>query len=385
MKINILGGGIAGLASAIFLSKQGHEVTIVERNDYINELGAGIQITPNALRVLDALGLRNDLVNLAEQSTSLSIRRAENSALLQKVSMHRLVKDKKVGFYHLHRHKLLNLLKDNAIKNKVKIISNQYINKIIITKDNVRICSNDIEYDSDILIGADGLNSISRKKLNEDYMPKYSGFCAFRTITTLDESVDKFLYEPNLFLQKNSHMVTYPLNKNELNCVVVAKQNEQEVESWNFSSTTKQVEKSICNFDNRLQNLFSANSSINKWGLFFHQPKNWFDSRLLIIGDAAHPMLPFMAQGACAALEDSLILDYVFKKYNDYSEIFTNFVSIRQSRVKRIQDMSRNNRIIFHLGNKTRDLFFYLNSKFPTYFESRQQSVYKYNFFTELY
>ena len=99
MKINILGGGIAGLASAIFLSKQGHEVTIVERNDYINELGAGIQITPNALRVLDALGIRNDLVNLAEQSTSLSIRRAENSALLQKVSMHRLVKDKKVGFY----------------------------------------------------------------------------------------------------------------------------------------------------------------------------------------------------------------------------------------------------------------------------------------------
>ena len=249
MKINILGGGIAGLATSIFLSKQGHEVTIVERNDYINELGAGIQITPNAIRVLDALGIRNDFINLAEQSTSLSIRRAENSALLQKVSMHRLVKDTKVGFYYLHRHKLLNLLKDNAIKNKVKIISNQYINKIIITKDNVRICSNDIEYDSDILIGADGLNSISRKKLNEDYMPKYSGFCAFRTITTLDESVDKFLYEPNLFLQKNSHMVTYPLNKNELNCVVVAKQNEQEVESWNFSSTTKQVEKSICNFD----------------------------------------------------------------------------------------------------------------------------------------
>ena len=79
-----------------------------------------------------------------------------------------------------------------------------------------------------------GLNSISRKKLNEDYMPKYSGFCAFRTITTSDESVDKFLYEPNLFLQKNSHMVTYPLNKNELNCVVVAKQNEQEVGELEF-------------------------------------------------------------------------------------------------------------------------------------------------------
>ena len=132
MKINILGGGIAGLASSIFLSKQGHEVTIVERNDYINELGAGIQITPNAIRVLDALGIRNDFINLAEQSTSLSIRRAENSALLQKVSMHRLFNDTKVGFYYLHRHKLLNLLKDNAIKNKVKIISNQYINKIII-------------------------------------------------------------------------------------------------------------------------------------------------------------------------------------------------------------------------------------------------------------
>ena len=385
MKINILGGGVAGLASAIFLSKQGHEVTIVERNNYINELGAGIQITPNAIRVLDALGIRNDFIDLAEQPTSLSIRRAENAALLQKVSMHSLVKNQKVGFYHLHRHKLINLLRDNAIKSKVKVISNQYIKKIIITKDNVRICSDDTEYDSDILIGADGLNSISRKKINEDSKPKYSGFCAFRTIAKLDDNVDKLLFEPNLFLKKNAHMVTYPLNKNELNCVVVGKQNEQEVESWNFSSTTKEVEESIFNFDNRLQNLFSASSSINKWGLFFHQPKNWFDSRLLIIGDAAHPMLPFMAQGACAALEDSLILDYVFKKYNDYSEIFTNFASIRQKRVKRIQDMSRNNRIIFHLGNKTRDLFFYLNSKFPTYFESRQQSVYKYNFFTELY
>ena len=384
MKINILGGGVAGLASAIFLSKQGHEVTIVERNNYINELGAGIQITPNAIRVLDALGIRNDFIDLAEQPTSLSIRRAENAALLQKVSMQSLVKNQKVGFYHLHRHKLINLLRDNAIKSKVKVISNQYIKKIIITKDNVRICSDDTEYDSDILIGADGLNSISRKKINEDSKPKYSGFCAFRTIAKLDDNVDKLLFEPNLFLKKNAHMVTYPLNKNELNCVVVGKQNEQEVESWNFSSTTKEVEESIFNFDNRLQNLFSVSSSINKWGLFFHQPKNWFDSRLLIIGDAAHPMLPFMAQGACAALEDSLILDYVFKKYNDYSEIFTNFVSIRQSRVKRIQDMSRNNRIIFHLGNKTRDLFFYLNSKFPAYFESRQQSVYKYNFFTEI-
>ena len=384
MKINILGGGVAGLASAIFLSKQGHEVTIVERNNYINELGAGIQITPNAIRVLDALGIRNDFIDLAEQPTSLSIRRAENAALLQKVSMHSLVKNQKVGFYHLHRHKLINLLRDNAIKSKVKVISNQYIKKIIITKDNVRICSDDTEYDSDILIGADGLNSISRKKINEDSKPKYSGFCAFRTITKLDDNVDKLLFEPNLFLKKNAHMVTYPLNKDELNCVVVGKQNEQEVESWNFSSTTKEVEESIFNFDNRLQNLFSAGSSINKWGLFFHQPQNWFDSRLLIIGDAAHPMLPFMAQGACAALEDSLILDYVFKKYNDYSEIFTNFASIRQKRVKRIQDMSRNNRIIFHLGNKTRDLFFYLNSKFPAYFESRQQSVYKYNFFTEI-
>ena len=384
MKINILGGGVAGLASAIFLSKQGHEVTIVERNNYINELGAGIQITPNAIRVLDALGIRNDFIDLAEQPTSLSIRRAENAALLQKVSMHRLVKDTKVGFYHLHRHKLINLLRDNAIKSKVKVISNQYIKKIIITKDNVRICSDDTVYDSDILIGADGLNSISRKKINEDSKPKYSGFCAFRTIAKLDDNVDKLLFEPNLFLKKNAHMVTYPLNKNELNCVVVGKQNEQEVESWNFSSTTKEVEESIFNFDNRLQNLFSASSSINKWGLFFHQPKNWFDSRLLIIGDAAHPMLPFMAQGACAALEDSLILDYVFKKYNDYSEIFTNFSSIRQKRVKRIQDMSRNNRIIFHLGNKTRDLFFYLNSKFPAYFELRQQSVYKSNFFSEI-
>ena len=384
MKINILGGGVAGLASAIFLSKQGHEVTIVERNNYINELGAGIQITPNAIRVLDALGIRNDFIDLAEQPTSLSIRRAENAALLQKVSMHSLVKNQKVGFYHLHRHKLINLLRDNAIKSKVKVIFNQYIKKIIITKDNVRICSDDTEYDSDILIGADGLNSISRKKINEDSKPKYSGFCAFRTIAKLDDNVDKLLFEPNLFLKKNAHMVTYPLNKNELNCVVVGKQNEQEVESWNFSSTTKEVEESIFNFDNRLQNLFSAGSSINKWGLFFHQPQNWFDSRLLIIGDAAHPMLPFMAQGACAALEDSLILDYVFKKYNDYSEIFTNFSSIRQKRVKRIQDMSRNNRIIFHLGNKTRDLFFYLNSKFPAYFESRQQSVYKYNFFTEI-
>ena len=384
MKINILGGGVAGLASAIFLSKQGHEVTIVERNNYINELGAGIQITPNAIRVLDALGIRNDFIDLAEQPTSLNIRRAENAALLQKVSMHSLVKNQKVGFYHLHRHKLINLLRDNAIKSKVKVIFNQYIKKIIITKDNVRICSDDTEYDSDILIGADGLNSISRKKINEDSKPKYSGFCAFRTIAKLDDNVDKLLFEPNLFLKKNAHMVTYPLNKNELNCVVVGKQNEQEVESWNFSSTTKEVEESIFNFDNRLQNLFSAGSSINKWGLFFHQPQNWFDSRLLIIGDAAHPMLPFMAQGACAALEDSLILDYVFKKYNDYSEIFTNFSSIRQKRVKRIQDMSRNNRIIFHLGNKTRDLFFYLNSKFPAYFESRQQSVYKYNFFTEI-
>ena len=385
MKINILGGGVAGLASAIFLSKQGHAVTIIERNNYTNELGAGIQITPNAIRVLDALGIRNDFIDLAEQPTSLSIRRAENSALLQKVSMHNLVKNQKVGFYHLHRHKLINLLRDNAIKSKVKVISNQYIKKIIITKDNVRICSDDTEYESDILIGADGLNSISRRKINEDSKPKYSGFCAFRTIAKLDDNVDKLLFEPNLFLKKNAHMVTYPLNKNELNCVVVGKQNEQEVESWDFSSTIKEVEESIFNFDNRLQNLFNASSSINKWGLFFHQPKNWFDSRLLIIGDAAHPMLPFMAQGACAALEDSLILDYVFKKYNDYSEIFTNFASIRQKRVKRIQDMSRNNRIIFHLGNKTRDLFFYLNSKFPTYFESRQQSVYKYNFFTELY
>tara|TARA_B100001027_G_scaffold171245_1_gene122702 strand:- start:34 stop:1191 length:1158 start_codon:yes stop_codon:yes gene_type:complete len=384
MKINVLGGGIAGLASAIFLSKQGHEVTVVERNNFNNELGAGIQITPNAIRVFDALGIRDDFIDLAEQPTSLNIRRAENKALLQKVSIHKLVENQKVGFYHLHRHKLINLLRDNAIKHKVKIISNQNINKIITTKDHVRICSTDIEYDSDVLIGADGLNSISRKKLNEDYKPKYSGFCAFRTISKLEKGTDKFLLEPNLFLQKNAHMVTYPLNGNELNCVLVAKQNKQELESWHLSSTIEQVEESTFNFDNELQNLFNASSSINKWGLFFHYPKNWFDTRVLIIGDAAHPMLPFMAQGACSALEDSLVLDHVFKKYNDHSEIFTNFVSMRQKRVKRIQDLSRNNRIIFHLGNRTRDLFFCLNSKFPAYFESRQQSVYKYNFFTEV-
>ena len=109
MKINVLGGGIAGLASAIFLSKQGHEVTVVERNNFNNELGAGIQITPNAIRVFDALGIRNDFIDLAEQPTSLNIRRAENKALLQKVSIHKLVENQKLGFYHLHRHKLITV------------------------------------------------------------------------------------------------------------------------------------------------------------------------------------------------------------------------------------------------------------------------------------
>ena len=278
MKIIVLGGGIAGLATSAFLAKQGKYVVVIEKSNSFEDQGAGIQITPNAEKVIKQLGIYDQFKEISDQPSSINIREIDTTRTLHSVPLDQYCMSEFTGdYHHIHRQDLIKLLSVRSKELGVEIIENEKITKIEELDKEVIVSSESRNsYQADFLIAADGLNSIARKYLFPAYAPKFRNFSAWRSLIKIDKDIDKIFLEPNLFISKNLHFVTYPIRKmSYLNCVLISKDIDKKKESWKENAALSEVTALIEEANQTVKNIFLQSTNIKKWGLYDHFLPKW--------------------------------------------------------------------------------------------------------------
>ncbi|MDB6180155.1 FAD-dependent oxidoreductase [Paracoccus fistulariae] len=332
-EIRIIGAGIAGLTAAIALAQRGARVTVQERAPELGEVGAGLQLSPNAMRVLQALGLgqRIRADSLPIQAVRL---RDLSGAEVVRIPMADGGADK--PFRMMHRARLIEVLAGAARQAGARIELAQDVTELPQVP---------------LLIGADGLRSRVRVALNGREVPFFTGQTAWRAL--IDSHDD--LPETQIFMGPGRHLVTYPLAGGLRNFVAVLERYDWQEEGWSYPDDPANLRAAFAGFGEPVTGWLEKVTQTNVWGLFRHEvARNWQDGQRVLIGDAAHATLPFMAQGACMGIEDAWILADCLSAEPDQSRALKRYEELRKPRCSRIVQAANDNARNYHLTGARR-------------------------------
>ncbi|MBL6429591.1 MAG: FAD-dependent monooxygenase [Maritimibacter sp.] len=303
--ICIVGAGIGGLAAACALAMRGARVTVLEQADAVREVGAGIQVSPNGLSVLDALGVGDEVRARCPRSKAVHLLDGLTGRSVIRMDLERLRPDQ--DFRLVHRADLIDILLTRATGLGVVVETGKAVTAATIGHDDVTLTVNGVDRDLPFVIGADGLHSVLRPVLTGKREPFFTGQVAWRALVpaTGDEPM-----EARVFMGPGRHMVTYPLRDGSLiNIVAVEERDGWADEGWHHPDDPDNLRRAFAMFADVPGALLARAETVNIWGLFRHPVANqWHKGPAVILGDAAHPTLPFMAQGAVMALEDAWVL-----------------------------------------------------------------------------
>ena len=350
----IVGGGIGGLASALSLSRAGHTVRVLEQAPQFVEVGAGVQLAPNATRALAELGVLEQVERHAVRPSRLVLMDAVDATEITALDVGAPLRARYGGPYIvLHRHDLLSELLD-ACRQEERVALETSKRVASIDADAERpavVCTDGSHYTCDALVGADGLRSAVRGLLSDD-SPICSAYVAYRgTMPTSEAPHPAPLDTMTIWIGPGLHFVQYALRGGELyNQVAVFRSDRYtgEGDDWGtpeelerlFSPLCEQVAGSIGGLDRGV-----------RWPMYDRLPiDSWTRGRVTLLGDAAHPMLQYLAQGACQALEDAVQLARDFTPGRDPHEAFLAYESVRIPRTARVQRTARDWGELWHLG-----------------------------------
>lgn len=355
--IGICGGGVGGLTAAIALVKAGHEVTVFERTTQFGRIGADVNLTPNAVNALDGLGIGDELRESAAEPTfriSRTWDTGEETSRLQLAD--RAKKNFGAPQLTIHRADLLATLVNCLGENKL-----QLGRKAIALSQNddgvtIRFADGGAET-LDAVIGADGIHSMVRETLFGPDHPEFTGIVSYRAVVSQAD-----LDIPNLdaFTKwwgpiAETQIVTFPLNRGRETFVfATTPQADWTDESWTAPGDVAELRAVYAGFHPEARSLLAACTEVTKSALYVRDAMDrWSDGNVTLLGDACHPMVPFMAQGACMAIEDGVVLSRALKgATNDtIPEAFSRYESARKERTKRVQDGSRDNEWMKAGGN----------------------------------
>ena len=331
--IAIAGGGVAGLTAALALARRGARITLHERADALTEIGAGLQISPNAGRVLEALGLGPalDAVSARAQGVILHDRGGRQVAALPLAA-----RRPGAAFRMIHRARLIGVLEQAARAAGVRIVLGDEID--------------DLPH-APLLIGADGLHSRIRRALNGEEHPFFTGQSAWRMLIP-EAGDDPFA---RVFMGPGRHLVSYPLGQGLRNIVAVLERPGWTAEGWSHRDDPANLRAAFAGFGGPVPGWLAQVGDCGIWGLFRHRVADrWHDARRAILGDAAHPTLPFMAQGAVMAIEDAWILAACLDTIPGQPAALARYQALRAPRVHRIVEAANRNARNYHLKGPAR-------------------------------
>ncbi len=358
----ICGGGIGGLAAALVLARQGHRVEVFEQSDAFKEIGAGIQIGPNAFRMFEHLGLTRAIDHVAYYPGNLCLRDVRSGEVIAQVPVS-ATSQGTYGhpygvIYRVDLHAVL--LEACAAQPSVGLYTHAKLERFTQDDDGVTVTLADgRRFKGAALVGADGLWSVVRQAIVGDGAPRVSGHVAYRAVLPAAD-VPKHLFSPDVVLWggEKTHLVHYPLRRGELfNLVAVFHSNQYE-EGWNVFGDPHELHERFADAAGPVRELLGKIETWKMWVLCDREPvSNWSQGRVTLLGDAAHPMLQYLAQGACMAIEDAAVLGLAVERAKgDFAVAFQEYQRARYLRTGRVQLTARFYGDIYHASGVTREL-----------------------------
>ncbi|MCR8825537.1 FAD-dependent monooxygenase [Pseudosulfitobacter koreensis] len=337
--VAVIGGGIGGLAAALAFSRFGAQVTVFEQAQALTEVGAGIQITPNGGRVLAALGLADRLDDHSLRAQAVQPRDGLSGRAIARFDLTGQVP----SYRFFHRAALIGLLGSACRAAGVTFHLGARVGAV--TTDGT-VTAQGVTQRFDLVVGADGLHSVARGLLNDQRAPFFTGQVAWRGL------VEGITADPvaQIWMAPGKHVVTYPLKDGLLNVVAVQERDHWAAEGWHHEDAPENLQAAFSDTGAELRNLIAGVDAPRLWGLFRHPvAQHWYRDRLAILGDAAHPTLPFLAQGANLALEDAWTLAAACAAL-PVNEALPRYQASRAPRVTRAIAAANANARNYHLG-----------------------------------
>lgn len=336
----VIGAGIGGLAVATALARRGIAVTVLEQASAIREVGAGLQVSPNGLAVLRALGLDKRLLDRgAVQGQAVVMQAHDRAGDVARLDLG-LLPDKQRYFF-MHRADLIEVLQRGAREQNVSFEFGAQVTKVVQGDVPIVQLADGSTRRAELIVGADGIHSCARSALNGADQPTFTGQVAWRALV------------PNRFdhadvamvtMGPRRHLVSYPLREGRLvNLVAVEERETWAEEGWNHPDDAQNLRAAFEGFSGMARDMIDAVQTPTLWGLHRHPVAEvWQSGGVALLGDAAHPTLPFLAQGANMALEDAWVLA-------SHADALPRYEALRKPRVSRVIKAAEGNAWRYHL------------------------------------
>ena len=362
LNLLVAGGGIGGLAAAFVLARDGHSVTVLEQSAAFGEIGAGIQLGPNIFRMFDYLGITDAVNRVAFFPPGLGMNDVRTGEKVVRVPLG----DTALAAYGypygvIYRADLHQVFLDACKASpNVTLRTSSKVERIEQDADSVRVHLDGGEVvHGEALIGADGLWSRIREAVVGDGKPRVSGHIAYRAVLKREE-VPAHLWSDDVLLWggEKTHLVHYPLRRGELFNLVAVFHSSKYDEGWNTFGDTAELNERFADAVPQVRELLGKIQTWKMWVLCDREPvKNWTDRRVTLLGDAAHPMLQYLAQGAGQAIEDAVVLGEALRfTRNDVGQAFAKYQQARYLRTGRVQLTARFYGDIYHATGVQREL-----------------------------
>jgi len=352
MHVAIGGAGIGGMTLAALLIRGGHEVTLVEKAQEFGEVGAGIQISPNGSRVLHHLGLGEGLAAIGTKPERIVLRRwKDDHELFVRRQGDAPIERYGFPYYNVYRPDLVSLL-----ASRLEGVTTRFGTEVVGASTSesygeLRLADGS-SIPADVVIGADGIHSAVRDSLFAAVPSRFSKYIAYRALVPRSAVSDLAIDVTNR-MGPDSHLVTYFVGRDQAwhNLVCVVPEETWDVEGWNEPGDPAELRAHFADWSSEVNALLDhVIEPVHRWALFDREPMpTWHTGRVALLGDACHAMLPFMAQGACQAIEDAAVLCRLLRDPVDIPAALARYTAVRQPRAAELQRRSWKNATVYHL------------------------------------
>ncbi|MDG5493697.1 FAD-dependent monooxygenase [Niveispirillum sp. BGYR6] len=337
-RITIVGGGIGGMTAAIALQQQGFTVTLAEAAPAFGEVGAGVTLSPNAMKGFIHIGLSEQIAAAGVEPQRQRIQHWQDGHLLRAMERADMRSKHGAPYVYIHRADLHAILVDAAARAGVTLLTDA---AAVAMEGSTVVLHDGRRLEADLVVGADGLKSVVRR-LFEPAEAHFTGHVAWRALAPVDDSLADLVQWPGMHIGPNRMVVRYPVRQSKIvNMVFFARQEGWVQDGWTIPASRADLENTFAGWSPEVQTMIAAvpEDRLYKWAINARKPlSSWIvDDKVTLLGDAAHAMTPFMGQGAACAIEDAIVLTRALVASDSIAEGLTRYVAARHERATFIQ------------------------------------------------